>query len=67
MKFEIDTLEGQIALAIYTACSSKEGLDAFCAKSGFTENDFREFLEFGVNAMKAFRVMDEYYTNQEGE
>lgn len=67
-QYDLETVEGRIAAAIYfTCCNRPGGLSEFCEKSEFTETEFREFLDFGINAMKAFRVMDEHYSNQEGD
>lgn len=67
MTFDLNEIEGRIAYAIYVACFSKEGLNTFCAKNGFTEAQFNDFIQHGVDAMTAFRLMDKYNTEHETE
>ena len=67
-QYDLETLEGKIAAAIYfTCCNRPGGLGEFCEKNDFTETEFREFLNSGINATKAFRVLDEYYSKQARE
>lgn len=68
MKFDLKTLEGQIAYAIYTECSERYfDLDEFCEANGFTLQQFEDFLQHGVDAMTAFRLLDKYYSGHEPE
>jgi len=61
MKFDLKTLEGQIAYAIYTECSERYfNLDEFCESYSFTKEDFFDFLQYGINTMAAIRVLQEY-------
>lgn len=67
-QYDLETVEGRIAAAIYfTCCNRPGGLKEFCEKSDFTETEFREFLDFGLHAMEAFRIMDKHYSDQEKE
>ena len=52
MKFDLKTLEGQIACAIYTECSERYfNLDEFCESYGFTKEDFFDFLQYGIKML----------------
>lgn len=65
MTFDLTEIEGRIASAIYDACASSdpvEGLAGFCNKNGISEQGFFDFLQHGIDAMTAFRLMDKYYS-----
>jgi hypothetical protein len=68
MTFDMNELEGRIAYAIYNECSERYyDLNEFCSAYGFTEQDFINFLQHGIDAMTALRLMDKYYSEHQPE
>lgn len=61
-------LEQKIAYAIKDVATEHFlNLNEFCEAYGFTEEQFEDFLQHGTDAMKAFRIMTEYYEKVENE
>lgn len=61
-------LEQKIAYAIKDVATEHFlNLNEFCEAYGFTKEQFEDFLQHGIEAMKAFRIMTEYYEKVENE
>ena len=59
------SIEQKIANAIYEECGEHfSSIEEFCKAYGFSSDEFLDFLQHGINAMKAFRVMDKYYSKE---
>lgn len=68
MTFNTNEIEGKIAHAIYNECSEHFfNIEEFCEAYGFTRAQFEDFLQHGIDAMTAFRLMDKYYSEHEAE
>ena len=68
LSFDLNTIEGKIAYAIYDIATEHfPNANEFCEAYGFTKEQFEDFLQHGIEAMKAFRIMNEYYEKVEGE
>lgn len=68
MTFNTNEIEGKIAYAIWEECGERYfSIDEFCEAHGFTYEQFTDFLQHGIDAMTAFRLMDKYYSNRENQ
>lgn len=67
--FAKDTLEEKIANAIWEEIDISNGYfrEPWCTSHGFTEDEFEDFLQFGLDAMREFRLKNEYYEKIEDE
>lgn len=66
ISFDLTQIESKIAYAIYNECGARYyDINEFCSAYGFTKEQFEDFLQHGVDAMTALRVMDKYYSGRE--
>ena len=68
MLFDLSTVEGRIANAIYYECGARYyDIKEFCEAYGFTYDQFSQFLTDGIHTGEYYRNLDEYYDKEWGK